>query len=50
MLEIQWMQQYDKLDAEHFQQFLSGLSQQLGNTIAVMQWDQAPAHCAQEIV
>lgn len=46
----QWMQQYDKLDAEHFQQFLDGLSQQLGNTIAVMQLDQAPAHCAQEIV
>lgn len=46
----QWMQQYDKLDAEHFQQFLNGLSQQLGNTIAVMQLDQAPAHCAQEIV
>lgn len=46
----QWTQQYDKLDAEHLQQFLDGLSQQLGNTIAVMQLDQAPAHCAQEIV
>ncbi len=46
----QWTQQYDKLDSEHFQQFLNALSQQLGDTTAVMQMDQASAHCAQDIV
>ncbi len=39
----QWMQQYDKLNSENFQQFLNDLSQQLGDTIAVMQLDRAPA-------
>jgi transposase len=45
----QWTQEYGKLNRENFQKFLNDLSKQLGDTIAVMQLDQAPAHCAHEI-
>lgn len=45
----QWMQEYSKLNSENFQKFLNDLSVQLGNTIALMQLDQAPAHCAGDI-
>jgi transposase len=45
----QWTQSYDKLNSEHFQQFLNELSQQLGDTVAVMQLDGAPAHRAKKL-
>lgn len=45
----QWTQEYSKLDGENFQQFINGLSEELGATVAVMQMDRAPAHRAQAI-
>ncbi|MDJ0704156.1 MAG: IS630 family transposase [Leptolyngbyaceae cyanobacterium MO_188.B28] len=44
-----WTESYDKLNGENFQQFLDELSQQLGDTVAVMQLDGAPAHRAKKI-
>ena len=41
-----WTESYDKLKGENFQPFLEALSQQLGDTVAVMQLDGAPAHRA----
>ena len=42
-------QEYSKLNSENFQQFISALSEQLGETVAVIQMDRAPAHRAQVI-
>jgi len=44
-----WSQTYAHLNAVNFQQFLDDLSQALGDTVAVMQLDRAPAHRAQAI-
>lgn len=44
-----WTESYDKLNGENFQQFLDALSQQLGDTVAVMQLDGAPAHRAKKL-
>ncbi len=44
-----WTLEYNTLNSENFQQFINGLSQQLGSTVAVMQMDRAPAHRAQKI-
>jgi transposase len=44
-----WMQEYDTLNSENFQQFLNALSLQLADTIVVMQLDRAPAHRAHAI-
>jgi transposase len=46
----QWTQTYEHLNHQNFQQFLDDLSQALGDTVAVMQLDQAPAHRAQALV
>jgi hypothetical protein len=45
----QWTQQYEQLNSTHFQQFLDDLSQTLGNSVAVMQLDRAPAHRAKTV-
>lgn len=45
----QWTQPYSHLNQKSFQQFLDDLSEALGNTVAVMQLDQAPAHRAKAI-
>lgn len=45
----QWTQEYSLLNGENFQQFINGLSEELGATVAVMQMDRAPAHRAQAI-
>jgi len=45
----QWTQHYDQLNSTNFQQFLNDLSQALGDTIAVMQLDTAPAHRAKAL-
>ena len=45
-----WTQQYDHLNSEHFQQFIDDLSHALGDTVAVMQLDGAPAHRAKALV
>lgn len=45
----QFNQTYDYLNSENFQQFLNALSQELGETIAVMQLDRAPAHRARSL-
>ena len=42
-------QEYSKLNSENFQQFINALSEQLGETVAVIQMDRAPAHRAQVI-
>ena len=39
-------QEYDHLNSQNFQMFLDGLSQALGEDIALLQMDQAPAHRA----
>ncbi|MCG8361931.1 MAG: hypothetical protein MJA27_01200 [Pseudanabaenales cyanobacterium] len=44
-----WTQSYDNLNGENFQQFLDELSQQLGDTVVVMQLDGAPAHRAKKL-
>ena len=46
----QWMQEYPKLNQHHFQEFLNQLSTQLGESVAVMQMDRAPAHRAKALV
>ncbi|MDB9527337.1 transposase [Oscillatoria sp. CS-180] len=45
----QWTQTYGQLNRENFQQFLDDLSQQLGETVAMMQVDGAPAHRAKKL-
>jgi transposase len=45
----QFTQEYSKLNSGNFQQFLNALSNQLGDTVAVMQLDRAPAHRAQAL-
>lgn len=45
----QFTQEYSKLNSENFQQFLNALSQDLGDTVAVMQLDRAPAHRSQDL-
>lgn len=42
-------QEYSQLNSENFQQFLNTLSEQLGNTVAVMQLDRASAHRSQDL-
>lgn len=44
-------QEYSKLNSENFQQFLNALSEDLGDTVAVMQLDRAraPAHRSQDL-
>jgi transposase len=42
-------QEYSQLNSENFQQFLNSLSEQLGNTVAVMQLDRASAHRSQDL-
>ena len=44
-----WSQSYAQLNREYFQQFLDELSQPLGDTVAVMQLDRAPAHRAKAL-
>ncbi len=39
-----FLHEYPKLDGECFQEFLDGLSQELGEEWAILQMDQAPAH------
>lgn len=39
-------QEYDQLNSAHFQSFLDGLSEALGDEIALIQLDQAKAHQA----
>jgi transposase len=46
----QWTQTYTHLNHQNFQQFLDALSQALGDTVAVMQLDRAPAHRAKALV
>lgn len=44
-----WTQQYQQLNSINFQQFLTDLSQTLGETVAVLQLDRAPAHRAKSL-
>jgi transposase len=39
-----YLHEYDKLNGECFQSFLNWLSEQLGEDVAILQIDQAPAH------
>jgi len=41
-----FQQEYEHLNSEHFQSFLDGLSQALGDDVALIQLDQAKAHQA----
>ncbi len=41
--------EYPKLNGEYFQQFLDGLSHQLGCDYAILQIDQSPAHTSSVI-
>lgn len=45
----QFTQEYSQLNSENFQQFLNALSKKLGDTVAVMQLDRAPAHRSQDL-
>lgn len=45
----QWTQSYQQLNHQNFQQFLDHLSAALGDTVAVMQLDRAPAHRAKAL-
>jgi hypothetical protein len=42
-------QEYSQPESENFQQFLNTLSEQLGNTVAVMQLDRASAHRSSDL-
>lgn len=42
----QFTQEYDHLNSTNFQTFINALSEQLGDSIAVIQLDSAPAHRA----